>query len=100
MRIAEEQLQSITAQNVVLIMPSSPDVDLNSIEKKAKKEIEKFGGSVEKVEVLPVAFGLKSVNIMFIVNEDKGNTDELEAKISKIKNVESVTIKDVRRAIG
>jgi elongation factor 1-beta len=82
------------------IMPSSPDDDLSEITKKAKEMIANADGEVHKVEEVPIAFGLKSINIMFIRDEDKGSTDELENQISKLGNVNSVEVIDVRRTIG
>jgi len=83
------------------IMPESPESDLSSIEKMAKKEIEYFAGKSEfRVSVEPVAFGLKSLSIKFVMNESKGSTEKLEGKIRSIKNVSSVEVVDVRRAIG
>lgn len=83
------------------IMPESPDVDLSHIEEHAKKEISAFVGKTEfKVEKKPVAFGLQSLNIMFVMDEAKGSTEALEKKIAVIPTVNSVEVTDVRRTIG
>ncbi len=83
------------------IMPQNPGVDLSRIEEDAKKEIIRFCGSEEfKTQIEPVAFGLKSLNILFVMDEGKGSTELLENKISQIDGVESVEVTDVRRAIG
>jgi len=82
------------------IMPAGVDVDFAAIEKKASLLIAEFGGNVAKSEQVPVAFGLKSLNLMFIMNEDIGSTETLEEDIKKIKGVESVEVIDVRRAVG
>jgi len=82
------------------IMPDSPEADLEAIEKHAKKEIEHFGGEPGKVEIEPVAFGLKSVNIIYVVDESLGGTDPVEEAVAKIKHVNSAEVTDVRRAIG
>lgn len=84
----------------IKIMPESPDVDLKEIEDKATKEITKFGGDVGKVEIEPIAFGLKAINLIFVMDEKKGSTDSLENSIRGIDGVESAEISDVRRAIG
>ena len=81
------------------IMPESVKVDLKKLEEKVLVLIKKHGGSVGKIEVENVAFGLKCINFIFISNEDKG-IDDLEKSIEEIKNVRSVEIVDVRRAIG
>ena len=83
------------------IMPKNPSVDLSKIEAEVKKEIVKFCNSQEfKTSIEPIAFGLKALNIIFVMDESKGSTEELEKKISQISNVESVEVTDVRRAIG
>lgn len=81
-------------------MPDSPEADLKLIEKHASEEIAQFGGTVGKVEIEPVAFGLKAVKLMFIMDEDKGSTEDLENKISQQQHVESINVVDVRRTIG
>ena len=82
------------------IMPNSPETDLAKIEESAKEKILAFGGEVGKVEQEPVAFGLKSLNIIFVMDEQKGSTDKLEEDIADIEGVQSVEVTDVRRAIG
>ena len=82
------------------VMPGSPDTNLGSLEKEASKLVSVFGGEVGKVEVEPVAFGLKALKIYFVMDESKGATDDLEKQISEIEDVNSVEIIDVRRTIG
>lgn len=90
--------------NVVVtmrIMPKNPGIDLSKIEAQAKKEIVDFCDSNEfKTQIEPIAFGLKALNIIFVMDENKGSTERLEKKISEIEGVESVEVTDVRRAIG
>jgi elongation factor 1-beta len=83
------------------IMPETPDADLKKIETESLKKIKSFTGlDNHKIEVVPVAFGLKALKIMFVMSENKGSTDELEHDISTIDNVNSVEVTDVRRTIG
>ncbi|MBS3166661.1 elongation factor 1-beta [Candidatus Woesearchaeota archaeon] len=82
------------------IMPSSPDDDLDAIEESAKEKIKAFDGELAKSERKPVAFGLKSIELIFTMDEKKGSTDELESEISQIENVNSVSVTDVRRMFG
>jgi len=85
----------------VKIMPESPEVDLAKIEEEAKKIIADFAGEGEtKTEQIPVAFGLKSLNIIFVMDEKKGSPDPVAEKITQIEGVNSAEIIDVRRAIG
>lgn len=82
------------------IMPESPDTDLEAIKVQATKEIANFGGEVGKELIEPVAFGLKSLSLIFVVDEEKGGTDALEEKIREIEGVNSAEVTDVRRALG
>ncbi|MBI5392647.1 elongation factor 1-beta [Candidatus Woesearchaeota archaeon] len=82
------------------VMPESPEEDLKHIEQEAKKLIEKHDAILGKVEIKPIAFGLNSLNLIMVMDENKGSTEELEKKISAIKGVISVDVIDVRRAVG
>ena len=83
------------------IMPESPEVDLDKIETEAKAKIIDFSQSKEiKVEQEPIAFGLKALKIIFVMDENKGSTETLEQNIKSIPGVNSVEAVDVRRAIG
>ena len=90
--------------NVVVtfrIMPNDTSIDLHNLESMTKKVIVDFCNSKEfKGSIEPIAFGLKALNIMFVMDESKGSTEKLEEKIKLIQGVESVEVTDVRRAIG
>ncbi|AJF62415.1 MAG: Elongation factor 1-beta [archaeon GW2011_AR20] len=90
--------------NVIItlkIMPESPEIDLNELQKKAIDEIKEFTGETEtKSTIEPVAFGLKALKITFVMDENRGGTEELENNISGLDGVNSVEVIDVRRAIG
>ncbi len=82
------------------VMPSSPDANLKHIEDGVKTVITQFGGRVGKVEIEPIAFGLKAVKLFFLLDENKGGTDDMEADILKVAEVESVSVVGVTRALG
>lgn len=82
------------------IMPTSPEVDLDDVKSKIKDAISAFGGEVGKEEIEPIAFGLNALNLIFVMDENKGSTEELEEEINKIEGVNSVECTDVRRAVG
>ena len=90
--------------NVVVtlnIMPVSPSIELEKVESEAKRYISEFAGLLNsKTEIVPIAFGLKAVKIIFVMDEDKGSTEILEENIAKINGVNSVEVLDVRRTIG
>ncbi len=82
------------------IMPAAPDTDLKKVEEQATELIKEFGGEVGKVDIQPVAFGLQSVNLIFVMDENIGSTEDLENKVAEVPHVNSVEITDVRRAVG
>lgn len=85
----------------VKIMPESPDIDLGKIKVDALKAIAEFAGEGDtKQEIEPVAFGLKALNITFVMDEQLGSPDVLADKITEIEGVNSAEITDVRRAVG
>ena len=82
------------------IMPESPETDLAGIETKVKEIIVSSIGEGEiRASQEPLAFGLKSLNIIFVMTEDQ-KLDPIEDKIRDLKGVNSVEVTDVRRAIG
>ena len=83
----------------IKFMPVSPESDLEKIEKEAKEVIEAEGGKNPIVEKQPIAFGLNALITLFAWPEEKG-LEELEEKLKKIKNINSIQVVDIRRAIG
>ena len=82
------------------IMPESPDVNLDNLQKKILKKIkDAFGDTETKVEKEPIGFGLNALKIFFVMDESK-KTESLENSIKNIDEVQSVDVVDVRRAIG
>lgn len=85
----------------IKIMPKNPKINLSAIESKAKEKISEFSGNNEvRVEEEPIAFGLKALKLIFLMEESKGSLDPLEESIKSIKGVNSVETIDVRRAMG
>ncbi len=82
------------------IMPESPDVDLSVVLESMKTKIEAFGATIGKSEEEPIAFGLKALRIIFVYDENKGATDDLEEECKTIEGVQNVEVVDVRRAFG
>ena len=87
------------------IMPKSPEVNLDKLYVEVEKKVRGFvdakhkDGEVRK-EIEPIGFGLKSLKVLFVMDENVGGTDKLENDIKTLKDTESVEAIDVRRAIG
>ncbi|MBN3037194.1 MAG: elongation factor 1-beta [Candidatus Diapherotrites archaeon] len=70
------------------------------------KEIEAFDAMKEKVlsqiqttkvEEVPIAFGLKSLNITVVVSDDEGGTEKIEETIRTIPEVGDLSIEGLAR---
>ena len=92
------------AQTVVTIkiMPDGIDADMNAIQEAANTKINAFTGEngEKRITIEPVAFGLKALKIIFVMDEKLGSTEPLEHDLATIQGVGSVDVIDVRRAIG
>jgi elongation factor 1-beta len=82
------------------VMPDSPEADLAKIEKEVSAVITKHHGKVVKHEITPVAFGLKSVTVHFVIKEELGSTEPMETEIASLPHINSAEVVDVRRAVG
>lgn len=84
---------------ITKIMPSSPDANLEEIEKKAKESMEKLNAKNISFEEKEIAFGLKAIMMKMAWPEEQ-STDIIETTLAKIENVSSARIEDYRRAFG
>ena len=73
------------------IMPEGVDTDLNEIAEKLNGIVEKYG-KVNSADAKPIAFGLKALEVVVLLNDKKGGTDEIQAAISKISGVGEVDV--------
>ena len=90
-----------TAVVTVKIMPESPETDLEKIKEETGKIIREFAGDRDtKIEEEPLAFGLKAILYIFVMDEDLGSPDTVAEEVTKLEGVASAEISDVRRAIG
>lgn len=81
------------------LMPNSPTSDLTAIERKAQEAITSMHKTLVKIEEQPIAFGLKAIILSFAWN-DEIEIEKLESELSKIEDVSSCEILDVRKAFG
>ena len=86
----------------VKMMPESPEVDMAAVQAQAEQRIDEFVGEAgeKRASIKPIAFGLKALEIIFVMDEKLGSTEPLEAKLAEIEGVNGVEVIDVRRAIG
>jgi len=63
------------------------------------KNVIKPPAKLGNIEVKPVAFGLKGLNVTVSVPDDAGGLDPVVETISKVENVDSAEVTDVGRRI-
>ena len=81
------------------IMPESVESDYAFIKTEAGKIIN-VKGRLEKEELKPIAFGLKSLFLYALFPESiGGGVEEIADKIEMVGGVENCEVVDVRRAI-
>jgi len=80
----------------VKLMPDSPDVDLEQIKIDAQNAVNE-DAELHKIDEEPIAFGLVSLNVMFIVDDGEGGTEIVEEKLAQVSGVSTVEVLDVRR---
>ena len=83
------------------LMPESVDVNLQVIQKKAL-EIAKQAGSIGQMQSKeePIAFGLKAVLVMAMYEVEGADFDNIAAKMSEIKGVQSAEVAKMDLALG
>ena len=54
---------------------------------------------IGSIQIKPIAFGLKGLNVTVIVPDDAGGVDPVAEEILKVENVDSAEVTDVGRAL-
>lgn len=73
------------------ILPEGLEVDL----KKLKDEIGKVlphGAFLRAAEERPVAFGLKALHVLIVLDDKKGGAEQVETAIAGVAGVQSIEI--------
>ena len=80
----------------IKLMPESPEVDLAHVKENVEQSIPQ-GTELHKIEEEPIAFGLVALNVIVVVDDAEGGTEKAEEVFSKIDDVASVEVVDIRR---
>jgi len=85
---------------LIRVMPNEVLED-NQLEKMINdiKAVIKPPAKVGNIEIKPVAFGLKGLNVTVLVPDDAGGLDPIAEEITKVENVDSAEVTDVGRAL-
>ncbi len=73
------------------VLPEGVDVDLDTLVKEIQKVLPE-GAVFKASEAKPVAFGLKALHVLVVLDDKKGGADQVEAAISGVAGVQSVEI--------
>jgi len=77
------------------MMPESPEVDLERVKNDIKAAAESVGAELNRADVKPVAFGLKALETVIIMDDKSGKSGELEEKLNAIEGVQGVELTDM-----
>jgi elongation factor 1-beta len=81
------------------VMPISPEVNLEELQKKIKEILEQEKGEKVRFTQEPIAFGLIAIKAGFDLDE-KLSLDQIQEKIQNLEEVSSIEVDDMRRAFG
>ena len=76
------------------IMPESVEVNLDSLEQEIKSEI-----NPQRIERVPIAFGLNAIQIVKLVEEKEGEMDRITNQIKNIEGVKELEVVNLTRSI-
>jgi len=76
------------------IMPESIETDLEKIKNTLSEEIKP-----QRMETIPIAFGLNAIRIVKLVEEKEGELDRITQRIKNIEGVKEVEILEMTRSL-
>jgi len=77
------------------VYPEDVDTNLEEMLKEVKKVIDEFGGEYWKHQIVPIAFGLKALEVKFTYPDQEFKEDEFIEKILSIFGVNDAEITNV-----
>jgi len=73
------------------IMPEDTDVNLEGL-KKSIEDIIPESGKLNEIKEVPIAFGLKALDVTLIFDDKKGGGEGMEDSFKGIEGIQSVEI--------
>lgn len=73
------------------VLPEGLDIDLNKLEEGIRKALPE-GAKLRASEQRPVAFGLKALHVLVVMDDKKGGAEQVETAITGVAGVQSVEI--------
>lgn len=91
-----EKIEKFDTVAKLRIMPKGVEVDLKKMEDEIRNILSKCETSkIHSIEVKPIAFGLKALEVVILITEAKSELESIEDKILKLPDVESVSEMDI-----
>lgn len=78
------------------VLPESTETNLEDLEERAKKLVEKFNGTNKEYSQEPIAFGLKALIVFFYCDEDQ-ELEKFENELQTLEGVSSIQMIDMRK---
>jgi elongation factor 1-beta len=76
------------------LMPEDTEFDFNALTDKLA-EIVPSNVKVAKADILPMAYGLKKMEVVFVMNDAEGLIDKLEDSLRGIPGIQNVETEQV-----
>ena len=73
------------------VLPEGLEIDLKKLEDDIKKALPEFA-KLRAAEQRPLAFGLKALHVLVVMDDKKGGAEQVESAISGVPGVQSVEI--------
>ena len=73
------------------VLPEGLGVDLEKLRDEIERALPE-GARLRASEQRPVAFGLKALHVLIVLDDKKGGAEQVEAAISGVQGVQSVEI--------
>ncbi len=80
------------------VMPESVDVNLHALKSRLTEVLASHDITVSKIEEEPIAFGLVALHLIFLLDEDKGDTETIETWCKEVEGVMNAEVIDMRRS--
>lgn len=73
---------------IARVMPESPEVNLEELKAALKQKVP----GIQDIREEPIGFGLKSLKILAVVNDQGGETEAVEQALASVAGVERAEI--------
>ena len=83
----------------IKIMPAGVETDLEALKESIKAAVPEGAELVGEIVEEPVAFGLKALIVMIMVDDGEGGTEPTENAFAAIPDIENVKVIEVGRPI-